>query len=216
MAKVVRPCVFPDLRPAPIGQRAHLKQYFSRREPMLLELSETFSRGRLLPAQTGEPDLEGFERLHKRLDFPQLAASGGVVAIQNSECGLLLWHRFLGKNVDKVEPPIPGKLIAKLNRFRKVISGFEKEYRDIRKALSQQIQHDDVFGLKTTSQASGGRPGVSQGRIHNFLRGMSFERFQVRGHVHFRLPFNSFESVIPDTERLRSPGGSIDDFLSVV
>jgi hypothetical protein len=116
---------------------------------MLLELSEIFSRGRLLPAQTGEPDLEGFERFHERFDFPQLAASGGVVAIQNPKRGLLLWHRFLGKNVDKVEPPIPGKLIAKLNRFRKVISGFEKEHGNIRQALSQQIQHNE----STTSSA---------------------------------------------------------------
>ena len=106
---------------------------------MVFSLAQILACRGLFPPQPCEPNLERFERLHQWLYLPKLAALGGIIAVQNAEFGLLLRHRLLGRDVHEIEIPFALDLVAKSISLDKVIAGFQKQDRNLRKALSQQV-----------------------------------------------------------------------------
>ena len=115
---------------------------------MLLDLLQILAPGRLLAAQSGEPDFIRLEGSHERLDFPQLAALRGILAVQHAKLRFLLSNRLLRNDVDNIQVSIAGRAIAEFTCLREMIAGFEKRGRNSRKSFSHQVKHDDVLGLE--------------------------------------------------------------------
>ena len=106
----------------------------------MLDDFQILARGRLLAAQAREPDVVILERRKKRLDFAQLAAAAGIGAIEDSELRFLLGDRLLRGEILQVQIPCFRHAIAIRVRFGEVIAGIEKEHRNLRQALAQQIE----------------------------------------------------------------------------
>src|ERR1700716_112336 len=97
--------VCPHLSPGPICEQANLQQSLAAGQAVLFNFPKVLSSRRLLTPQTGEPNLERFERFHQRFDLSQLAALGGIFAIQDPELRFLLLDRFPWEAVYEVQFP---------------------------------------------------------------------------------------------------------------
>ena len=120
---------------------------------MVLNNLEIPARGRLLAAQTGEPEVELFERLKKRLDFAQVAAAAGIGAIENSERRFLIGDGLFRGEILNVQIPLPRHAVPISVGFCEVIAGIEEQDWNIRQPLAQQIEDDHVLRLETAGDA---------------------------------------------------------------
>ena len=144
---------------------------------MLLDFLEVFSRWRLLSAQSGKPDLEVAESLHQGFHFAQLAALGGIRAMENSKHGFLLFHGILWKHVGQVERPLFGHAIAILVGLLEVITGIQEQNGNFRQPYFQHAEHDHVLRLEAAGHA---RPRLRVGTKNDTEDFFRAERFNVR------------------------------------
>src|SRR3984893_6990133 len=127
--------VCPHLSPGPIREQANLQQGLAAGQAVLFNFPKVLSSRRLLTPQTGEPNLERFERFHQRFDLSQLAALRGIFAIQDPELRFLLLDRFAGKYVYQIQFPFCCDAIAKLIGISEMVASLQKQNRNFRDTI---------------------------------------------------------------------------------
>src|SRR4029079_7103327 len=74
--------------------------------------------------------------------------------------------RTLRTQVDQLESPFGGQLVAIRQRLGEMMKRVEKEHGNIRSHLANQARHDDAVGLKARRDA--GRSRVGEGDLNGF------------------------------------------------
>ena len=87
-------------------------------------------------------------------DFAQFAALVGRGLVEQAVFALLFGDGLRGQQVDEVQLPVAGKLVAIGVGFGEVIAGVEKQHRDARRENRRQFCQKHIFGLKTAGQAN--------------------------------------------------------------
>ena len=84
IAELVGIHVAPDSFPGPVREGIHLPKRLAAGQTMLFQYLEILSRRRLFTAQSGKPDVVGFQSLHQRSDLTELAALGGIGLVETA------------------------------------------------------------------------------------------------------------------------------------
>src|SRR6266403_333040 len=137
---------------------------------MELNFLEILARWGLLAAQSGEPNVEGFQCAEKRVDFAQLAATGGIGLVENAEGRLVFRDHLSRKNVDELQRPLLRHLVAVFVGLREVISRLQEQHRYIRNPLAQEMKDDHIFGLKAAGQTDAGIGPSAEHSFQDLLR----------------------------------------------
>ncbi len=103
-------------------------------------------------------------------------------------CGFLLGDGLLRREILHVQIPFARHAVAIGVGFREMVAGVEKQHRNIRQALAQQIQHDHVLGLKAAGDADRaffhGIRVFGEQAVNRRFGGKRFEFLGERGRGH--------------------------------
>ena len=159
--------------------------------------------------------------MQERIDFAELAAFRGIIAIQDAKSGFLRGDRLFWNGVDQVEIPFTRNRVAEFVCFGEVISRFEKKHRNRWDTFAEKMQDDHVFGLEAACEASAVRIGAGERLVDNFLSGARFEALQIVREAHQNAPLpgvvpSSFTRFAIRKASSKKSSGEDDDSLDVM
>ena len=108
---------------------------------------------RLLAAQSREPHFVILEPFHQRFNFSQMAAARGIGAVEDPERGFLRGDRLFGGEIFQIQMPLALHAIAVRVGFREMVTGIEKQHRDLRLLRNHQVNQRHALGLKAGGDA---------------------------------------------------------------